>query len=407
MTDTSGNSGRRSGRPRKSEPPRLPYDEVDRLLVFGEVVKTESGESTTVVYPSYREIARRYGVSHSLIAQYSKRHDCLRRRKEAKARIAVKTDQKLVEMRATAIAISKDESLQIIDTYLAGFRDALAEGRVRFDNPTDFDRMCRLKEFMLGGADSRQEIHAALSLEDLQARHQRMLREMRSASSAVRGEVVDAEVVPSLPAGDIDQASGCNSPAPPAEAGPEEVTVQPAGAAPGPAPQAPVSAPGPGAWEDGAKGGAGAPHGRNVAPTAAPPGPPGLRIADAGRDEPAPGAEDSGARAPGELAGASSRGARPHDARGEPREPLADSAENVCALGSAESPQVSGDQPAEPGDAESSPGSADFRRSPPGGDEAGAAAGQPHGVLLRPRGEGVGEGSRGCGEHARDQDETS
>jgi hypothetical protein len=169
MTDTSGNSGRRSGRPRKSEPPRLPYDEVDRLLVFGEVVKTESGESTTVVYPSYREIARRYGVSHSLIAQYSKRHDCLRRRKEAKARIAVKTDQKLVEMRATAIAVSKDESLQIIDTYLAGFRDALAEGRVRFDNPTDFDRMCRLKEFMLGGADSRQEIHAALSLEDLQA----------------------------------------------------------------------------------------------------------------------------------------------------------------------------------------------------------------------------------------------
>lgn len=254
MTDTSGNSGRRSGRPRKSEPPRLPYDEVDRLLVFGEVVQTESGESTTVVYPSYREIARRYGVSHSLIAQYSKRHDCLRRRKEAKARIAVKTDQKLVEMRATAIAVSKDESLQIIDTYLAGFREALAEGRVRFDNPTDFDRMCRLKEFMLGGADSRQEIHAALSLEDLQARHQRMLREMRSSSSALRGELLDAKVVPSLPAGESDQASRCNSPPPPAEAGPEEVTVQPAGPAPGPGPQAPVSAPGPDAWEDGGHG---------------------------------------------------------------------------------------------------------------------------------------------------------
>lgn len=381
MTDTSGNSGRRAGRPRKSEPPRLPYDEVDRLLVFGEVVKTESGESTTVVYPSYREIARRYGVSHSLIAQYSKRHDCLRRRKEAKARIAVKTDQKLVEMRATAIAISKDESLQIIDTYLAGFRDALAEGRVRFDNPTDFDRMCRLKEFMLGGADSRQEIHAALSLEDLQARHQRMLREMRSSSRAVRGELVDAEVVPSLPAGDIDQASGCNSPAPPAEAGPEEVTVQPAGPAPGPAPQAPVSAPGPGAWEDGASDAGSAPHGRNVAPTAASSGPPGLRQEAISR--------------------------QPLAVSDRPREcvPEANGQGLIANSGCAE--RTPGDQAAEPGDAERSRGSADFRRSPPGGDEAGAAAGQPHGVLLRPRGEGVGEGSRGCGEHARDQDETS
>ncbi|MCA9241995.1 MAG: hypothetical protein KDA37_17410, partial [Planctomycetales bacterium] len=44
------------------------------------------------------------------------------------------------------------------------------------DNPGDFNTMVRLKEFILGGADSRQEIHAALSLEDIQARHQRMLR---------------------------------------------------------------------------------------------------------------------------------------------------------------------------------------------------------------------------------------
>ncbi len=72
---------------------------------------------------------------------------------------------------------------------------------MRFDNPGDFNTMVRLKEFVMGGADSRQEIHASLSLEDIQARHQRMIRVVGETSSAVRGElpgptsgmVIDAE----------------------------------------------------------------------------------------------------------------------------------------------------------------------------------------------------------------------
>ena len=87
------------------------------------------------------------------------------------------------------MALSKDDELRIIDTYLAGFEKALAEGRVRFDNPGDFNTMVRLKEFVMGGADSRQEIHASLSLEDIQARHQRMIRVVGETSSAVRGEL--------------------------------------------------------------------------------------------------------------------------------------------------------------------------------------------------------------------------
>src|SRR5690606_8011843 len=69
------------------------------------------------------------------IAKYSKDHNCIRRLKQAKARIQAQADQKLVELRATAVALSKDDELRIIDTYLAGFEKALAEGRVRFDNP--------------------------------------------------------------------------------------------------------------------------------------------------------------------------------------------------------------------------------------------------------------------------------
>lgn len=176
------------GRPRKGEGPRVPYEELDRILVFGEVVPCEDGTGTTVVYPSYRELAERYGVSHSVVADYAKSRNVRNRRKEAQARIQAKAEHKLVELRSDAIAYSKDDELRIIDTYLAGFESALAEKRVRFDNPADFNTMVRLKEFVMGNADSRSEVHASLSLESLQARHRAVIR-VTETSPAERGEV--------------------------------------------------------------------------------------------------------------------------------------------------------------------------------------------------------------------------
>lgn len=204
----------RGGRPRKGEGPRVPYEDLDRILVFGEVVPCEDGNGTTVYYPSYRELAERYGVSNSVIAEYAKSHNVQHRRKEAQARIQVKAEQKLVEMRAKAIAVSKDDELRIIDTYLIGFETALAENRVRFDNAADFNTMVRLKEFVLGNADSRQEIHAALSLETLQERHRRMMRTL-DTSAEERGDVENAlpekgdteKTLPEPPAPAIEDAA--------------------------------------------------------------------------------------------------------------------------------------------------------------------------------------------------------
>ncbi|RJS14234.1 AT hook motif domain protein [Corallococcus sp. H22C18031201] len=204
---------RKLGRPLKSEEPALPRQELDKALVFGDV-KTLPDGSTITAYASYRELAERFGVATSLIANYSREHNCLRRREEAKTRIATKADQKLIELRANAIAVSKDDALKMIDGYLLGFEEALAEGRVRVDNPTDFNTMVRLKEFVQGGADSRQELHATFSLEGLQARHAQALRAARETTPAERGEV-DAEVVESDDAL-LPSASDVSPPADPA-----------------------------------------------------------------------------------------------------------------------------------------------------------------------------------------------
>jgi hypothetical protein len=184
---------RKPGRPRKAEAPLISYEELDRLLVFGEVNVLENG-ATTTVYPSYRQLAERYGVAPSVIASYAKSHNCLRRREETTTRVAIRTEDKLIELRAEAIAVGEDRLVKMIDNFLLSFEKALEEGRVRSDNPTDVNTLARLKAFILGGADSRQEVRAILSLDSLQERYARMLRDQREATGDMAG-VIDVQGV--------------------------------------------------------------------------------------------------------------------------------------------------------------------------------------------------------------------
>lgn len=126
------------------------------------MVELEGG-ATATVYPTYRQLAERYGVMVSLIATYAKTRNCLRRRQTAKTRIEVRIEDKLIEKRAEALAVGKDDVVRMIDGYLLHFQKALEEGRVRTDNPTDVNTLVRLKEFIMGGADTRQELRATLS----------------------------------------------------------------------------------------------------------------------------------------------------------------------------------------------------------------------------------------------------
>src|SRR3990167_6684714 len=189
---------RRPGRPRHQDAPVIPFAELDRLLVFGEVSMNEDGTSNTV-YPTYRELAEKYGVAASVIADYAKSHNTMHRRKYGEHRIEARRDEKIIEARATAEAITVAEMLALIDEFLIKFREALKEGRVRTDSPADVNTLIRLKSFLEGGADSRQEIRHMLSLEVLSERHERYMRDLESSTPAmagiidVRGEAVETE----------------------------------------------------------------------------------------------------------------------------------------------------------------------------------------------------------------------
>lgn len=199
---TNVKSANKAGRPKKADGPAFLSEELDHLLVHGEHVELEAGK-VSVVYPSYRELAVRYGCSQSVIADYAKAHNCAARRKEANARLHLRADEKIVEERAEAIAMTVAAQIRILDDYITQFDKALSEGRVRCDNLADLNTALRLRQFLLGEADSRSELHVTVSLEALQARHLEARRRVDVLDATETGEVGAVAALPAdAPRGD-------------------------------------------------------------------------------------------------------------------------------------------------------------------------------------------------------------
>lgn len=192
MTDmtqaSAAQAAKKLGRRKKADPQRVDYHQLDTLLVMGEL-RVDADRGPVTVYPSYRELAKRFGISHSLVAAYSSRHDCLRRREAAAVKIRKLTDDKVIARRGTTLAEAKERILAIIDRYLEEFGKALEEGRVRVDSVADLNIMVRLREFLQGGPDSRQEVRGMPSLDELTRRYAEAHRREREDGPAAAGRV--------------------------------------------------------------------------------------------------------------------------------------------------------------------------------------------------------------------------
>ena len=175
------------GRPRKADAPVVPWDEVDRLLVFGEKVKDAASGHEAVKFPSLEELGQRYGVSKNRIWQYASKHKCLERRKESQVREQTRYERIVVARRAEARALGTEDVVEVVDDYIRGFKQAVTEGKVRMDSPADLDRLVRLKELMLGNADSRQEIQGGLTLDAIQERHRKLRAQVDGLTPELAG----------------------------------------------------------------------------------------------------------------------------------------------------------------------------------------------------------------------------
>ena len=179
------------GRPKRAEGPAFPREEVDRLLVHGEFDTLEDGE-TIVTYPTYRQLADRFDVTLSSIADFARKRNCRIRRKDQQLRVGKRAREQLTERHAELLAVSLEQILDGVSRYILKFAENVADGNVACNNPVEFEKMVRLFAFISGGPDSRKEVNTTLSLDALQARYSETFRVGR-ASPEVRG-VLDATV---------------------------------------------------------------------------------------------------------------------------------------------------------------------------------------------------------------------
>jgi hypothetical protein len=120
--DNRDTAARRRGRPKAGQRPVVPWEKVYELLVFGEVALQEATSRPDVQFPSYRELASRYGVSVSLIASYAAKHQCMKRRELVHAQMQLQFEQRLLEKRAEAPTMPLVEVIAIIDEYMRVLR---------------------------------------------------------------------------------------------------------------------------------------------------------------------------------------------------------------------------------------------------------------------------------------------
>jgi transposase-like protein len=180
----------RVGRLHHTEPPRYSVETLDRLLVFGEPYAAPDG-TVSVRYPSNKEIAERLGISDDTVLAHWRKQHCSRRRAEARARIAARVEEKLVEQTAEQIALSRERIVQVVDKFLSRFEMSIDDGTARTDLPADFEKLVRLREFLLGNAESRTAVEQTLSLEMAQRQHAQVLHDVDDATAAEMGLVID------------------------------------------------------------------------------------------------------------------------------------------------------------------------------------------------------------------------
>lgn len=183
--DGSADRKPKRGRPRRGDKPPIPWEDIEKAYVCGEVVRQLEDGTFERSYPSIRELAQKFGVHRSLVGYHSRRHNWPKQRREYQDQVKVE----LRRVQAKARALSTEDGLAILDAYLEKFREAVETGHVRVDSIADFNTAMRLREFLLGGADSRQEIQGSLTLQEMQDRHRRLREALATLDAELAGVV--------------------------------------------------------------------------------------------------------------------------------------------------------------------------------------------------------------------------
>lgn len=156
--------------------------ELERLLVQGELVTDHDGKQTRV-YPNGQEVAKRLGISAAWVSKFARKHRCHERRAVYQAKVQEKVQERLIQAESKRLAFDTERTLSLCDKVLGKFEELLDERGVGNFSVADMNTIVRLRRYLQGDADSRQEVASSINLDTLQVAHRDMMRRLNGVSA--------------------------------------------------------------------------------------------------------------------------------------------------------------------------------------------------------------------------------
>lgn len=169
----------------------IDWDLAEQWYVQGDIVeeKGRGGEKELIRKKvTYKDVARRFRCSHSLVAYHAKR----RKWREKQHKFQDMQNAEIRDALAKSRARTLGEGLAILDRWLTMFEQDLEAGKVRTDSISDLNTAMRLKAFIESqGSDGADNSTAEVTLDDLQRAHREQRRKSEAIEPGTTGVIAD------------------------------------------------------------------------------------------------------------------------------------------------------------------------------------------------------------------------
>lgn len=195
---------RQPGRPRRGDEPEIDHRELERLLIHGEWLTEDDGRPEHR-YPSYRELAERFGVTKTVVFRFSRRHNCLERRAgsgvdDSRTRAEEVSDEDAASAAEDVEALLAESDfgadgddrrlLPTVREIFVTWVRAVREGEVRITSAGEIEKMMRIAADLDAEAQMRALIPEGVpTLDELQDLYEERQRAFEASTPAMRGRV--------------------------------------------------------------------------------------------------------------------------------------------------------------------------------------------------------------------------
>ncbi len=172
-------------RPFDSQRLVVDWPAIAAAYVDGSVADDKKNGGFKRVFPTYKELEARFGVSVSTIAHRCKVEKWGERRVAINQQMIAEVDKELAKRRALDIS----DIIGNLDSYLEEFHKAVKSRKLRPETIAEYDKALRLKVYAQNELRARESGAGIITIEQLQDRHAKMRERSKALAELASGYV--------------------------------------------------------------------------------------------------------------------------------------------------------------------------------------------------------------------------